>query len=186
MLIIPDAATTSLISFSRRSSLRGGGGKWFTWPSLRSPLQHITVYECASAYYLHGTNRARTVHKLMTVDRTAAGAGAPVALPCSADEAHSSRGEMAARIAALRAAEPGLKIVAVAYGLVGFIRLLEGYHMMLITRRRRVGLIGGHVIYAVDKTVLLPVHHRPQMSKDDLRYRSIIEGFDLTSSVYFS
>ena len=158
----------------------------FRLPSLRSPLQHITVYECASAYYLHGTNRARTVHKLMTVDRTAAGAGAPVALPCSADEAHSSRGEMAARITALQAAEPGLKIVAVAYGLVGFIRLLEGYHMMLITRRRRVGLIGGHVIYAVDKTVLLPVHHRPQMSKDDLRYRSIIEGFDLTASVYFS
>ena len=34
----------------------------------------------------------------------------------------------------------------------GFVRFLEGYYVVLITKRRKVGLIGPHTIYKVEDT----------------------------------
>ena len=36
-----------------------------------------------------------------------------------------------------------------AFGILGFIRFMEGYYMILITKRRKVGVIGHHSIYKV-------------------------------------
>ena len=38
----------------------------------------------------------------------------------------------------------GLKPIAKAYGIVGFIRFLDCYYLTLITRRAKVGSIGGN------------------------------------------
>ena len=42
-------------------------------------------------------------------------------------------------------------------GVLGFTRFLRGYSLILITQRRIVGTIGGHVIYAVESTATIPV-----------------------------
>lgn len=41
--------------------------------------------------------------------------------------------------------------------LAGFIRFLEGYYIILITKRSAVALIGGHYIYHIDDTMLISV-----------------------------
>jgi len=46
----------------------------------------------------------------------------------------------------------GLNLVMRACAVVGVIRFLEGYHLLLVTRRRRVGTLAGHAVYAVDDT----------------------------------
>jgi len=43
----------------------------------------------------------------------------------------------------------GLKPLVKAYGIVGFIRFLDCYYLTLITRRSKVGSIGGNGIYTI-------------------------------------
>ena len=44
----------------------------------------------------------------------------------------------------------GLARTVSAFGIVGFIRFLEGYYIILVTKRRKVAVIGLHTIYKVD------------------------------------
>lgn len=44
---------------------------------------------------------------------------------------------------------PQLKKLLMAFGLLGFVRFTQGYYMVLVTRRRKVAQIGGHIIYKV-------------------------------------
>eukprot|EP00957_Ditylum_brightwellii_P046825 3553920-Ditylum_brightwellii.AAC.1 len=43
----------------------------------------------------------------------------------------------------------GLKPIAKAFGIVGFIRFLDCYYLTLITKRVKVGSIGGNGIYSI-------------------------------------
>ena len=53
------------------------------------------------------------------------------------------------RSAADAAGGGGLKPIVRAYGIVGFIRFLDCYYLTLITRRAKVGSIGGNGIYTI-------------------------------------
>ena len=37
----------------------------------------------------------------------------------------------------------------------GFVRFLEGYYVILITKRRRVALIGPHTVYKIEDTSMV-------------------------------
>lgn len=43
----------------------------------------------------------------------------------------------------------GLKPLVKAYGVVGFVRFLDCYYLTLITRRAKVGCLGGNSIYTI-------------------------------------
>jgi SacI homology domain len=43
----------------------------------------------------------------------------------------------------------GLKPIVKAYGIVGFVRFLDCYYLTLITRRAKVGSLGGNPIYTI-------------------------------------
>jgi hypothetical protein len=51
----------------------------------------------------------------------------------------------------------GLKPIAKAYGIVGFIKFLDCYYLTLITRRAKVGSIGGNGIYTIKATETFPI-----------------------------
>lgn len=51
----------------------------------------------------------------------------------------------------------GLKPIAKAYGIVGFVRFLDCYYLTLITRRAKVGSIGGNGIYNIKSTETFPI-----------------------------
>ncbi len=55
------------------------------------------------------------------------------------------------------ASSGGLKPVIKAYGVVGFIRFLDCYYLTLITRRAKVGSIGGNAIYTIKGTETFPL-----------------------------
>ena len=48
---------------------------------------------------------------------------------------------------------PKIKKISV-FGIVGFIRFLEGFYMILISRRRKVAKIGAHLIYKIMETTM--------------------------------
>ena len=51
----------------------------------------------------------------------------------------------------------GLKPIVKAYGIVGFVRFLDCYYLTLVTRRSKVGSIGGNGIYTIKNTETIPL-----------------------------
>jgi hypothetical protein len=51
----------------------------------------------------------------------------------------------------------GLKPIVKAYGIVGFVRFLDCYYLTLITRRAKVGSIGGNGIYTIKVRLVVAV-----------------------------
>lgn len=74
------------------------------------------------------------------------------------------------------------------YGIVGFIRFTQGWYMIFITERKQVALLGGHYIYHIEKTQLIPVGHQAKVDKksDEARYMATFQNIDLTKNFYFS
>ena len=50
-----------------------------------------------------------------------------------------------------------MMIIHVCFGYLGFIKFLEGYHMIVITRRSQVARIGYHRIYKIDETDMISI-----------------------------
>jgi hypothetical protein len=61
----------------------------------------------------------------------------------------------------------GLKPIVKAYGLVGFIRFLDCYYLTLITKRAKVGSIGGNGIYTIKNTETIPLKPSEQNPVSD-------------------
>lgn len=61
----------------------------------------------------------------------------------------------------------------------GFIKFLECYYMLLVTKRRQVGTLCGHTIYTVGESRLIAVPHRSVQtdvanSNDEARFMSFL------------
>lgn len=82
---------------------------------------------------------------------------------------------------------PGAIRKASAHAILGFVRLLEGYYLILVTKRRRVAQIGHHVVYKIDETsiVYIPAGEG-KISAEEKRYLRIFQNVDLSSNFYFS
>ncbi|KAF2300907.1 hypothetical protein GH714_018172 [Hevea brasiliensis] len=85
----------------------------------------------------------------------------------------------------------GLRFVTTSYGIVGFIKFLGPYYMLLITKRRKIGAICGHAIYAITKSEMIPIPNssvRSNMtnSKNENRYKKLLCTMDLTRDFFFS
>uniref|UniRef100_A0A1X7TUT7 SAC domain-containing protein n=1 Tax=Amphimedon queenslandica TaxID=400682 RepID=A0A1X7TUT7_AMPQE len=82
----------------------------------------------------------------------------------------------------------GLQQVAPAFGIVGFIRFLESYYIILITKRKPVANIGGHILYKIEDTAMhcLSAPTGRPAHPDESKYIKIFQNVDLSSSFYFS
>jgi hypothetical protein len=96
----------------------------------------------------------------------------------------------------------GLTKTCSAYGIVGFVRFLQGYYLLLITKRRKVGMIARHSIYGIEDTAYLYIpspdkeesetmtnfsmRNTPVEQNDETRYRALFFGMDLTKDFWFS
>lgn len=67
----------------------------------------------------------------------------------------------------------------------------QSYHMLLITRRGAVATLGGHFIYHIDGTTLLPVNAPTTLKSQAARAKeaaqiAVFKNLDLTKTFYFS
>ncbi|XP_017760074.1 PREDICTED: polyphosphoinositide phosphatase [Eufriesea mexicana] len=75
-----------------------------------------------------------------------------------------------------------------AFGLLGFVCFLEGYYIILVTKRRRVAVIGHHTIYKIEDTsmIYIPNDTIRVFHPDEQRYVKMFQSIDLSSNFYFS
>lgn len=73
-----------------------------------------------------------------------------------------------------------------AFGIVGFVRFLEGYYIILIVKRKCIAVIGCHCIYKIKDTRMLYIPNEDRTNADEQRYLKIFNNVDLKSNFYFS
>ena len=72
----------------------------------------------------------------------------------------------------------------------GFIRFTAGYYMSVITKRSPVALLGGHYVYHIDETRLIPLasdeRRKQEKNSEEARYLSTLDQLDISKTFYFS
>lgn len=74
-----------------------------------------------------------------------------------------------------------------AYGILGFVRFLEGYYLILVTKRTRRAIIGMHLVYTIEDTAMVRVNEQSSKQPHPLeqRYVKMFQNIDLNSNFYF-
>ncbi|KAL4625231.1 hypothetical protein ACB092_05G010200 [Castanea dentata] len=157
--------------------------------SSESCLQSFRLYETFSNYYIIGRDKKKSFWKVLKIDRLESSE-----LKIYEDSTTYSENECAGLLKRLDEGNKktgGLKLVTACYGIVGFVKFLEPYYMLLITKRRKIGEICGHAIYAITKSKMIPISNptvRTLMaySKNENRYQKLLCTVDLTKDFFFS
>ncbi|KAL2533314.1 Phosphoinositide phosphatase SAC4 [Abeliophyllum distichum] len=152
-------------------------------------MQKFRLYETRSKFYMVGGNKSRTHWRVLKIDRSE-----PSELNIWEDSTTYTEREcsdLLRRIHEGNRATGGLKFVTTCYGIVGFIRFLGPYYMVLITKRRQIGAICGHNVYAISKSEMIPLPNSAVRSsmvnnKDENRYKKLLCMVDLTRDFFFS
>ncbi|KAI4888939.1 hypothetical protein NFI96_025071 [Prochilodus magdalenae] len=143
-------------------------------------------------YFLVGSNNAQTKHRVLKIDRTE-----PRDLVVIDDKHVYSQQEVRELLGRLdlgnrtkigQKGSSGLSRAVSAFGIVGFVRFLEGYYIVLITKRRKMADIGGHAIYKIEDTnmIYIPNDSVRVTHPDEARYVRMFQNVDLSSNFYFS
>ncbi|XP_072306371.1 polyphosphoinositide phosphatase-like [Eucyclogobius newberryi] len=157
-----------------------------------SGMQRMALYETRARYFLVGSNQAQTRHRVLKIDRTE-----PKDLVIIDDKHVYNQQELRELLGRLdlgnrtkisQKGSSGLSRAVSAFGIVGFVRFLEGYYIVLITKRREMADIGGHSIYKIEdiSTIYIPNESVRITHPDEARYVRIFQNVDLSSNFYFS
>jgi hypothetical protein len=154
-------------------------------------MHKFSLYETSTRFYLIGADITDRQFRVLKIDRTAA----PGHLNIFEDDIVYNRREMHQlldTIADGNKATGGMKLKCSTWGLLGFIRFTEAYYMLLISKRSQVAMLGGHYIYQVDGTDMVPLttgstsRYQKDRNPEEARFLSILNNMDLTRSFYFS
>ncbi|KAF2143630.1 uncharacterized protein K452DRAFT_267872 [Aplosporella prunicola CBS 121167] len=154
-------------------------------------LHKFSLYETSHRFYLVGADVMDMHFRVLKIDRTAP----PGHLNVFEDEIVYDRKDMNQLLNTIddgNKGTGGMKLKCVAWGLLGFIRFTDAYYMLVITKRTNVAMLGGHYIYQIDGTELIPLttgsssRFAKDRNPEEARFLSILGNLDLTRSFYFS
>ncbi|KAG2311253.1 hypothetical protein Bca52824_022810 [Brassica carinata] len=123
---------------------------------LLGSMQEFKLFETQSNFYMIGWNGSG-VYRVLKIDRLDASE-----LNVSEDSTAYTKKEcyeLLKRIHEGNKATGGLKLVTLCYGIIGFIKFLGPYYMLVITERREIGDICGHRVYEVSKSEIISLQN---------------------------
>ncbi|KAL6719106.1 phosphatidylinositol-3,5-bisphosphate 5-phosphatase [Lecanora helva] len=182
---IPDSASSQLPAANKNDALAEKIGE----KGVRN-IHKFWLYETARRFYVVGGDVLEQKFRLLKLDRAA-----DISDLCIAeDNVVYTKKDMNQLLDTLddgNKTSGGMKLRYSFWGLLGFVKFTGAYYMLLITKRSQVAVIGGHYIYQVDGTELVPLtvsSYRPKVEKDpeEARFIGILNNLDLTRSFYFS
>lgn len=154
-------------------------------------MHRFSLYETASRYYLIGGDITDSWFKVLKIDRTVEES----VLSIAEDEMIYTKTEMNQLLNTVddgNKSTGGLKLKCSPWGLLGFIRFTGPYYMLLITKRSQVAILGGHYIYQIDGTELVPLatssstRLKVDRHPEEARFMGVLSSLDLSRSFYFS
>ncbi|CAL1195807.1 unnamed protein product [Candida parapsilosis] len=151
-------------------------------------LQRFTVYNSASTMYIVGSNAKESLYRILEIAKDVED---EQSLSIIEDKSYFyTRKDMIELLNGLNdSVEGGLHKLAHGYGLLGLVRFTRGYYLNLITKCSQVAILGGHFIYHIDETKLIPLgtnYKRPEKYSDEEKLLSLFRYMDLSKTFYFS
>ncbi|XP_046846886.1 polyphosphoinositide phosphatase-like [Xenia sp. Carnegie-2017] len=160
-------------------------------------IQKIVLYETKARFYLVGCNVSESKFRVLKMDRTT-----PYDLHVIDDKVEYDGNQIKQLLAMINGGNtpknpksydkdtPGLHRNMSAFGVVGFIKFMEGYYIILISKRKKVAQIGGHTVYKIMDTCMVPIPNETVRSKhrhpSESKYLKAFQNVDLSSNFYFS
>lgn len=150
----------------------------YNW-SIIDPRHLINFLPFAKKLHLVGSNNQETRFRILAIDRTR-----PNAL-----HIEENPNEIEARdIRRIVGSWGNCKKIS-AYGILGFVRFLESYYLILVTKRTRCAFVGMHLIYTIKDTTMVRVNEPASARQThplEQRYLKMFQNIDLKSNFYFS
>lgn len=156
-------------------------------------IQLLQIYKTHTKYFVIGSNNAETRFKVLKIDRTES-----KNLIIEEDKAEYTLPQVKEIIERLHAGnwgrrqsswrQRGLVQTVTAFGIIGFVRFLEGYYMILVTKRSVAAELGGHRIFKIEDTsmIYIPNSNARISHPDESRYLKSFQMVDLSSNFYYS
>lgn len=74
-----------------------------------------------------------------------------------------------------------------AYGIIGFVKFLKGYYLVLIADRKKVAKIGKHSIFKIKEMKMITLFKSViDKREDEAKYVQIFKEIDISKGFYFS
>ncbi|CAF2083689.1 BnaA06g11630D [Brassica napus] len=152
-------------------------------------LHKLKLYSTRTNFYLIGRDEKKTFWRILKIDRTE-----PKELNLFEDPTkytHDEISQLKKWISRGNQEHGGLRAETTCYGIIGFVRFLGPYYMLVIRKRKKVGEICGHAIYGVAESQMIMVPYpssetRVSGSAAERRYRKLFNMVDLSKNFYFS
>lgn len=152
-------------------------------------LEKFRLYETRQRFYLIGSDKSKKYWRVLKIDRSE-----PFELNMSEDPVAYTQQEcndLLQRIGDGNRATGGLTFVTKAFGIAGCVKFLGSYYLILVTKRRQVGIICDHAIYGIEESQILTIPHSTVQtetahSKAELRYKKLLSSVELTKDFFFS
>jgi hypothetical protein len=152
-------------------------------------MHKFSLYETASRYYVVGVDVSEKRYRILKIDRTTEGSE----LSITDDKIVYTLREMNQLLDTIddgNKGTGGIKLRCTTWGLLGFIKFTGPYYMLLITKKSTVAMVGGHYLYQIEGTELIPLTSGKSKldtrNTEEQRFLSILNGLDLTKSFYYS
>ncbi|KAL2267727.1 hypothetical protein VTJ83DRAFT_5004 [Remersonia thermophila] len=162
-------------------------------PRRKHHMHRYSLYETASRFYIVGADVTEKRYRILKIDRTSDGDEDASELTITDDKTVYSQKDMNQLLDTIdhgNKGTGGLKLRCTAWGLLGFIKFTGSYYMLLITKKSTVAIIGGHYIYQIEGTELIPLARpgarQDQRNPEESRFLGILNHLDLTRSFYYS
>ncbi|KAL2140986.1 hypothetical protein VTI28DRAFT_2991 [Corynascus sepedonium] len=173
------------------SEERTEGGNESGWrPRLKQRMHRFSLYETASRFYIVGGDVTEKRYRILKIDRTNDDASE---LSMTDDKTVYTQKDMNQLLDTIddgNRGTGGLKLRCTTWGLLGFIKFTGPYYMLLITKKSTVAMVGGHYVYQIDGTDLIPLtspnFRTDQRNTEESRFLGILNHLDLTRSFYYS
>ncbi|KAI2638131.1 SacI homology domain-containing protein [Xylaria nigripes] len=153
-------------------------------------MHKFTLYETASRYYIVGGDVTEKRFRILKIERNTHD---DPNLSIIEDKTIYGRKEMNSLLDTIdhgNKGTGGIKQRCTTWGLLGFIKFTGPYYMLLITKKSTVAMIGGHYVYQIDGTELIPLtpakYKTDTRNAEESRFLGILNHLDLTRSFYYS
>lgn len=152
-------------------------------------MHKFSLYETASRYYIVGGDVTEKRYRILKIDRMVDDSD----LSITDDKIVYTQKQMNQLLDTVddgNKGTGGIRLKCTTWGLLGFIKFTGPYYMLLITKRSIVAMVGGHYIYQIEGTELIPLtparYRTDQRNTEESRFLSILNNLDLTRSFYYS
>lgn len=156
----------------------------FGLPSFPRPFQKLTVLIRKKDVFVFGSDKVEKKYGVLKINTTNIG-DPNVELELYEEErtCTCSMVEMESHLHRIRSDGTFLD-EKTGTGIVGFVRFLQGYYLILITKHMKAGKIGHHDIFCIESTITIPLFN-DATKKEENNLRDQFPKFD-SKDYYFS